>query len=160
MFLKEVGCENEGKDVVLYVEKFEPYMYLDGCGYNINELLKIVESVAKGYIKRIETVFRYRPIGYQPVKSEMLKIVLFNPKTTPDVRAMLPEKIERVDDSKLYEADILFRDRFLTDMGISGMDVIEFSGSKLENVGLECNKVYMCNKEDIKKVNDSIKIEY
>lgn len=162
LYGKVVGEDDEGNDIVLYVHGFEPYLYLDNCGYDINILYGMVETVGKGYIKRIEKVYRYRPIGYQQAKSDMLKIVLFNPKVTPDVRAMLPEKIEGVDDSKIYEADILFRDRFLTDMGISGMDVIGFTGNKLESkdIRLGCCNIYICNISDIRKVEDTVKLEY
>ena len=90
----------------------------------------------------------------------MLRLVLFNPKTTPDVRAMLPEKIEGVTDDFIYEADILFRDRFLVDMAISGMDVIEFDASSLENMGLGRSNIYICNIDNVRKVHDMVKIEY
>lgn len=160
LYGKVVGGDDEGNDIVLYVCGFEPYMYLDNCGYDINILLGMVEVVTKGYTKRIEKVFRFRPIGYQPVKSEMLRLVLFNPKTTPDVRAMLPEKIEGVTDDFIYEADIRFCDRFLVDMAILGMDVIEFDASSLENMGLGRSNIYICNIDNVRKVHDMVKIEY
>lgn len=160
LYGKAVGSVDEGKDIVLYVAGFEPYLYLDNCGYNIDLLLGMVEKECKGYIKRIEKIYRFRPIGYQHVKSEMLKLVLFNPKVTPDVRAMLPEKITGVTDEFIYEADILFRDRFMIDMQISGMDVIQFDGELLEGINLGCNNVYICDINDIIKADDVVKIEY
>lgn len=160
LYGKVVGGGDEGNDIVLYIAGFEPYLYLDNCGYQIDELVRIVESVAKGYVKRVEKVYRYRPIGYQPVKSEMLKITLHNPKVTPDVRAMLPEKITGVTDEFIYEADILFRDRFMIDMQISGMDVIEFDGDLLEGLNLGCSNVYISNVDGIRKVDAVVEIEY
>lgn len=160
LYGKEVGGDNEGSNFILYVENFEPYLYLDGCGYNIDKLVNLVDIACKGYIKRIEKVYRYRPIGYQEIKQEMLRLVLYNPRVTPDVRQMLPEKIEGVDDSKIYEADILFRDRFLIDMGISGMSVIEFNANMLEGVEMSCKNTYICGLDMIKVTNDIVKLEY
>jgi DNA polymerase I len=161
---KAVSSDNlpDGNDIVLYVTGFEPYLYLDNCGHDINMLYGMVEKEFKGYIKRIEKVYRFRPIGYQQVKSEMLRIILFNPKVTPDVRLALPEKIAGVTDEFIYEADILFRDRFLVDMGISGMDVIEFAGEILDSslLRLGCNNVYICDINEIKKTDDIVKMEY
>lgn len=152
-----------GKDVVLHVSGFEPYIYLDNCGFNTDELIVAIDRELKGYIKRIEKVYRFRPIGYQSVKTEMLRLVLFNPRITPEVRRLLVEKIEGVTDDRIYEADILFRDRYLVDMGIDGMTVIEFNevGCVLENYGLGRNNIYIVSIEGIRKCEGEIvKIEY
>ncbi len=157
---KEVVGE---KDLVLHVNGFEPYIYLDNCGFDIDELIVAIDRELKGYLKRIEKVYRFRPIGYQSVKIEMLRLVLFNPRITPEVRRLLVEKIEGVTDDRIYEADILFRDRYLVDMGIDGMTVIEFNetGCVLENYGLGCNNIYIVGIEDIRKCEgEMVKIEY
>ncbi len=152
-----------GKDLVLHVNGFEPYIYLDNCGFDTNELIVAIDRELKGYIKRIEKVYRFRPIGYQSVKIEMLRLVMFNPRITPEVRRLLVEKIEGITDDRIYEADILFRDRYLVDMRIDGMTVIEFNetGSVLENYGLGCDNLYIVGIEDIRKCEGEIvKIEY
>lgn len=87
----------------------------------------------------------------------MLKVVLFNPKVTPEVRELV-EKAEGL----CYEADILFRNRFLIDSGIVGMGTIEFNeiGKELNGYGLNCNILYIMGVEDIKVLDEIISIEY
>jgi DNA polymerase I len=151
------------KDTVLHVNGFDPYIYIDNCGYNINELSKVVSDVLKGYVKRIDMVYRFRPIGYQRVKSEMLKVILFNPKTVPEIRELLVEAIEGLLPDKIYEADIPFRDRFLIDTGIDGMNVISFEdkGNEIKNYGMGCSNLYSIDiYEIIKCEGEIVKIDY
>jgi len=150
-------------DLVLHVHGFEPYIYVDNCGYNINELKKVVGDVLKSYVKRIEVMYRFRPIGYQRIKSEMLKVILFNPKTVPEIREILVEQIEGLTPDKIYEADIPFRDRFLIDTGIDGMSVIEFQekGNEINNYGMGCSNLYTVDISEIRRCGDEIvKIDY
>ena len=155
LYGKEVG-ENDGKDIVLHVTGFEPYIIVDDCGLDIFELKKKVEIVAKGYVKRVEIIKRFKPIGYQIEKSNMLRLVLFSPKVVQDLRKLLKEGIEELTDKNFFEADIVFKNRFLVNMDINGMDVISFIGSKIPNYGLNCNNLYICRKEDIKVLKDEI----
>lgn len=161
IFGKIVGREDEGEDAVLHVLGMEPYFYIDDCNVDIFELKKLIENVLKGYAKRIDIVKRFKPVGYQIEKSNMLKIVLFNPKTTPAVREMLKEKISEVTNSNLYEADIPFRNRYMIDAEINGMDVIEFPENKIPNYGINCNRLFICNKDAIKVLKEElVNIEY
>lgn len=150
---KKALCSDEGIDVILHVKKFEPYFYADIEHYAKDE----VEKALKEYIKRVECVFKYKPIGYQKEKSEMLKVVLQNPKSTPECRKILEEM-----DILCMEADILFKNRYLIDTGITGMGVIEFDhiGKELKNYGLNCNELYIIDTKEVKLTNDKINIEY
>ncbi len=163
LYCKVVGGEDEGNDVVLHVLGMEPYFYVDNSGLDVFELQKKVEGVLKGYAKKVDIVMRFRPIGFQKDKVPMLKITLFNPKTTPECREMLKTNIPEITSSSLYEADIPFHNRFLVDMDINGMDTIQFNeqGKKLENYGLNCNSLYIVDKSEIKVLKDEVvKIEY
>mgnify|MGYP002067671151 CR=1 FL=1 len=117
LFGKKVGTSDEGKDVVLHIKEFEAYFYA-----NVEwSVKKDIEEALKTYVKRIELVKRYKPIGYQTEKVEMIKIVLVNPKATPECRKIL-EEIRM----QIMEADVLFKNRFMLDTGISGMSVVFF----------------------------------
>lgn len=158
-------CKNIENDenIVLHVLGFEPYIYLGDCGLNIFELKELVEKTARGYIKRVDITKKFKPIGYQIEKSSMLRIVLFSPKVVPDLRKLLKESIKEVTDSQIYEADIPFINRYLVDYDINGMDIIEFDekGKELQNYGLNCNKLYICNLGDVKVLkNEIISISY
>ena len=155
--------DTKNEDIVLHVLGIEPYIYLGNCGLKIFELQKQIEVVAKGFIKRIEIVQRFLPIGYQIEKSNILRIVLFNPKVVPDLRKLLKEKIPEVSDTYFYEADVPFKNRAMIDMGIDGTDVIYFNekGKELQNYGVNCNKLFICDKSEIKVLKDEmVKIEY
>jgi DNA polymerase elongation subunit (family B) len=162
LYEEDINDEN----VCLHVWGFEPYIYvgynrndLDYEWKNIIELKEIVEKVLKGYVKEVKVVKRYEPIGYQEEKTDFLKLILFNPRTVPDVRKILNEKLD-ISNDYIYEADILFKDRFLIDTGINCMDIIEFNGKKLKNYGLGCNNLYICNVNSIKVCNEDIKVDY
>jgi len=152
LYGKKVNCSDEGADVILHV-KFEPYFYAN-CDWSD---LEEVKNAVKEYAKRVETVKKYKPIGYQTEKSNMLKIVLYNPKDTPKCRELL-ESI----DIEVFEADVQFKNRFLIDTGISGMSVIEFNhiGTELKNYGLNCNNCFIVNYNEIRITNDKVNIEY
>ncbi len=151
LYCKKVDCSDEGKDVILHIRNFEPYCYCEGL-----EQSKI-EKIANEYIKNIEIVQRYRPIGYQEHPTEMLKITLFNPKTTPAVRKLVENA-----GGLAYEADVQFKNRFLIDSGICGMSIIEFNETdkELKNYGLSTDELYIVDKEEIKLTDEIIKFEY
>ena len=141
---------NEG-EVIVHVKGFEPYFYCEGI------IEEDVLGVAGEYVKRIEKVMKYKPIGYQTEKSEMLKVVLYNPKLTPEVRGLVEEK-----GGIVYEADILFRNRYMIDSEIVGMGVIEFNhvGKELGGYGLNCGELYITGTEDIRVIDEVVNIEY
>lgn len=140
-----------GGEVIVHVKGFEPYFYCEG----ISE--EDVMGAAGEYIKRIEKVMRYRPIGYQVDKVEMLRVVLWNPRVTPEVRGLVEKA-----GGMVYEADILFRNRFLIDSGINGMSTIEFNeiGKELGDYGLNCKELYIMGMEDIRALDEIVSIEY
>ena len=150
---KKVNCSDEGVNVVLHIKGFDPYFYVNEDWKALDE----VKNTLGDSVKKIELVKKYKPIGYQMEKTEMLKVVLYNPKDTPKCRELL----ERID-IEVFEADVQFKNRFLIDTGISGMSVIEFNhiGTELPNYGLNCNETYITNYKDIRITNDKINIEY
>ncbi len=156
LYGKEVGGVDEGKDIVLHVTGFEPYIILGDCGLDIIELKKTVEVVAKGYVKRVEIIKRFKPVGYQINKSDMLKLVLFSPKVVRELREILKNGIPELADNYLYEADIVFKNRFMINYDINGMDVIEFFGYSIPNYGMNCSNLWICKKEDIKVLKDEL----
>lgn len=163
LFGKIVGGEMEGQDAVLHAVGMEPYFFLGNTEINIFELQKMVEIIGKGYVKRCEIVKRYLPLGYQIEKSNMLRIVLFNPKVTPDVRQLLKERIPGITDTQIFEGDILFKYRFMIDYNINGMDIVEFNENKIPNYGINISNdnLYICTVTEIKVLKDEkLNIEY
>lgn len=154
---KKVGGSVEGEDVVLHVRNFEPYFYCSGEDISISE----INEVLGGYVKRVEVVKKYKPIGYQREKIDMFKIILKNPRVTPECRKMLVENMgDKI--SGIYEADVLFRNRYMIDRGIDGMSVVEFNhiGKELSNYGLNCNEMYIVGLDEIKMTDEKVDFEY
>lgn len=154
LYGKKVGTSDEGKNVILHCKGFEPYFYA-----NIYwDAKKEIEDALGEYVKRIELVKRYQPIGYQTDKSEMIKVVIFNPKATPECR-----KILELMDIQVMEADVMFKNRFLIDTGITGMSIIEFDQVKKEldhYSTLNCKELYIVDYKDVRVTTDKISIEY
>ena len=105
------GKTVEGKTVCAFYEGYKPYFYAD-C---VPEVLAILDPEKEGQIISIEAVKRTSVMGYQEAK-DFYKITLHNPARTPEFRDRLKAR-----GIKTYEADILFKYRFMNDMGIGGL---------------------------------------
>lgn len=158
LYCKLVETDNDGEDIVIHVSGFEPYIYIFKKEFNIFEFKKNIEIVCKGYVKRVEIVKKFLPIGYQVEKSDVLKLVLFTPKVVENLRILLKERIQGLTDNNMFEADIPYKNRFLVDNNIEGMSIIEFNekGKELKNYGLQCNKLYICNVNDIRVLKNEV----
>ncbi|MEA1965685.1 MAG: DNA-directed DNA polymerase, partial [Euryarchaeota archaeon] len=103
------GRDLDGRSVCCFVPDFEPYFYVQPASIK-DSLTGIPE------IKRMETVSRYEPVGYQEHPEKMLKVVVGMPKDVPTIRDEVQAYADRV-----YETDIMFKNRFMIDTGIFGM---------------------------------------
>ena len=106
------GRDGSGKSVCCMVPDFEPYFYAKAPP----EKAGILQEKFKEYIKKIEPVYRFEPIGYFKNKISMLKITLFDPKGVPAIRDEVSNMVDEI-----YETDILFRNRYMVDNGLGGM---------------------------------------
>ena len=102
------GKDADGRSVCGFYEGFLPYFY--AIGDNINDALEGVSSVIS-----VETVERKLSVGYQKPR-KVAKITLRNPAKTVEVREHLKSM-----GIEVYEADILFKYRWMNDNDIGGM---------------------------------------
>ena len=123
--IRAFGKDEKGDTVCGFYEGFQPYFYATGTG--IEDKLEGNPQVVK-----IERVKRTLPIGYQE-PSEVYKITLRNPAKTVEVRENL-----RAGGIVPYEADILFKYRWMNDIGIGAMRWIDTQGSN----GISTDSVY------------------
>jgi|Deesub1362A_J573_1020465.scaffolds.fasta_scaffold00146_16 DNA polymerase I len=112
------GRSESGESVCCLVFGFEPYFYVEVD--DVEGLKGRIEKMQ--YVKRVEVVERYKPIGYQKSKTNMLKVYTFEPKNVPQLREHLKD-VEGIVET--YETDILFRYRFMIDNDLRGMDWVE-----------------------------------
>jgi DNA polymerase I len=119
------GRGEDGRSVCCFVPGFEPYFYVNTKNdpESAGELLKERFSSA---IKKVEVVRKFEPVGYQAASKPMLKVTTYDPGNVPEIRdeiAGIPAVKE------IYETDILFRNRFLIDRGLHGMNWVSVEPS-------------------------------
>jgi DNA polymerase I len=115
--LRIFGKTEKGESACVFYEGFMPYFYLSD-----ERALKIIEGEPQ--VRDVREVKRHLPSD-RGGERHMWKVVLGNPAKTPEVR-------DRILNGGFlaYEADILFKYRFMCDSGISGMGWIKVEGSE------------------------------
>jgi len=108
------GIAENGSPVTKYVHGFLHYFYIGGSP-EITESYITALAAKIGILVKTHVVTRFKPLGYQSEQSVMLKVYVKNPK---DVRLLQDFCLH--DGHPTYESDIIFRDRFMIDHGISG----------------------------------------
>ena len=122
-------CKNiKGENICVLYDKFLPYFYFHG---EESEYPEIIEEIKKKYNVKIEIVEKFLPIGFQP-PVKVLKIIGTNPRLTPEMRSFVKQF------GTPYEADILFRYRFMADFGLKGMSWINVEGKFKRTNTVKC----------------------
>ncbi|MBI2675396.1 MAG: ribonuclease H-like domain-containing protein [Candidatus Aenigmarchaeota archaeon] len=103
------GRGDDGKSVCVFHEGFLPYFYAYGCD---EKRLKEEPDVYK--IERMK-----RKIVGNRNETDVFKVTLFNPVKVPEIRERLMQG-----GIEVFEADILFKYRFMADRGLAGFDWI------------------------------------
>lgn len=118
------GRIENGKSICCFVPGAEPYFYAELI--NGSDIKKIKNEIIKRFkqVIKIDIVERFRPLGYQEDKLEMLKIIVLSPSNVKDIRYDVG-KIDNIVD--VHEADILFKNRFIVDRGISPMGWVDIN---------------------------------
>lgn len=146
------GKTPKGKTVCIFYENFKPYFYIlpkEGKDRDVIDFLKKNFPVQLDNVKNVK---KFLPIGFAESKTNLLKIFLKNPASVPEVRDRLL-KSDLV--KNVYEADILFKYRFMADFNIFGMrwykaigknattntvdSQIKITAEKIEEVKIEGN---------------------
>jgi DNA polymerase I len=110
------GKTINGESVCAFHEGYQPYFYAEGKGVE-----KFLEKETQ--VIRIEKVKRDVVMGYQAPR-DMFKIIVKNPAKTPEIRENM-----KANGFVPYEADILFKYRFMNDLGINGMEWVKIKSS-------------------------------
>ena len=110
------GRTDRGKSICAFVEGFTPYFYVTP---DAADMLADEQQVVG-----IEKVRKKMPSGYG-AEIDLLKVYLRNPAKTPEVR----EHLVRAG-AKVFEADIPFKYRWMTDSGLGGMSWVKIKESE------------------------------
>ena len=135
------GKTEEGKNVTLFDENFKPYFYIKK-GTNFFSIKNNKEVV------NIEEVEMIIPKGYRNQKEKLNKITVVNPRNVPEIREkFLSENIAE----EIFEADILFKYRYMIDNNLFGMGWAEAEVNPVGETKYSKNPAYQV--ESIKKID-------
>jgi len=149
------GKTKEGKTVCAFYKNFLPYFYVEP---QVDATVELVEYIKKNFtnnLVNIEKVERYIPIGYQKEKTLLLKLTLKDPSQTPIMRDAL-KKMEFV--KNVFEADILFKYRFMVDIGIGGMKWVKATGDSTSTTTVKAERCI--NAKNFEPVEDSENVSF
>jgi DNA polymerase I len=131
------GRTDENKSITVFYENFLPYFYILPVAGKKSELKEVITKKFKDLVLKIETVEKYLPIGFNEHPEELIKITLNNPAKTPIIR----DELKREKSVKeVFEADILFKYRFMADKNISGMKWYEVTGNSVSTNTVKTEK--------------------
>lgn len=132
------GKTKKNKTVCAFYRGFLPYFYVLPKKGKQEEVLKFIQEKFKQVLVKIEKVEKFLPIGYRKNKTEIFRIVLKNPPQVAGVREELRGKdfVQEV-----YEADILFKYRFMADYEVSGMKWVKVVGTLANTVTVKTDIV-------------------
>jgi len=136
------GKDSEGKAVCAFFENYFPYFYVLPAAGKENELKLQIEEKFQQTLLNLETVEKLLPIGYQNAPTKVFKLTLRDPSQVPIVREDL--KINR-NVKEIFEADILFKNRFMIDHNIGGMKWVSVEGTGLKTTTVKTNKTIKSN---------------
>jgi DNA polymerase elongation subunit (family B) len=108
------GRTDKNKSVTVFYDGFLPYFYILPMEGKISELKTFLEKKFNELVVKVETVEKYQSIGYSDKSATLLKVTLNNPAKTPFIRDNLKSEKRLVKD--IFEADILFKYRFMADI--------------------------------------------
>jgi DNA polymerase, archaea type len=126
LFCKDIN----GETVCVFYDKFLPYFYLHADEKTYPD---VIEELGRKFENaKIEIVEKTLPIGYQPSPVKVLKITGTNPQQTPELREYVRQF------GTPYEADVLFKYRFMSDFGLKGMCWIDVEGKSNRTNTVKC----------------------
>lgn len=151
------GRTDEGKSVCVFYNKFLPYFYVLPREGKADEFKKHIEKNFKDVVIKMESVEKFLPIGYQKNPTEIIKLTLNDPSKTPAVRDDLKEKSFVQD---IFEADILFKYRFMADCNLFGMRWYEAEGGYTQTNSVKTEKKFTAKKIKEVERNENMKFRY
>jgi len=147
------GKTKEGKTVCAFYKNFLPYFYVRPEEGGVKDIVEYIKKNFVNNVVNIEEVERYNPIGYQKDKIKLLKVTLKDPSQTPIIRDAL-KTVKYV--KSIFEADILFKYRFMVDMGIGGMKWVKAVGDPANTTTVKTNKcINVKNLEPIEDISNA-----
>lgn len=121
------GKDSDGKTIGCLVPGFEPYFYIHADN---PETLSSHLKETFSQITKTEIVPKFKPIGYQTTKTDVIKITVTIPT---DVRDLQKEIIDISGVHEIFEADILYQHRYFIDKNLHPMKWISITPASPEH---------------------------
>ncbi|MGC9058938.1 MAG: DNA-directed DNA polymerase [Candidatus Aenigmatarchaeota archaeon] len=142
------GKNKEGKTVCALFDGYFPYFYFIPLKPK-EEIEDTLKKEFQGLIRKVDEVEVYESIGFRRNKTKMLKVFLSDPSKVPIVREFLVKKNLT---SKTFEADILFKYRFLCDFDMYGMRWYKIEGREIKTDVIKTEKIFQIEKIEEEKI--------
>ncbi|HLE07117.1 MAG TPA: DNA polymerase domain-containing protein [archaeon] len=142
------GKTETGGTVCAIYDKFFPYFYVQCPEEKFDSVIaelkkeRVVEFFDKKSMKRVmqkksydirgEPAERFLPIGFGP-QTKLLKVIGKDPSEVPEMREIASKM-----GHKVFEADILFKYRFMVDNFLKGMNWVEVEGKTISTGTIKC----------------------
>ncbi|MEM7813575.1 MAG: DNA polymerase domain-containing protein [Candidatus Aenigmatarchaeota archaeon] len=122
--IRVFGKRQNGQALCGIVEGFKPYFYV--------EKSDAVHDKLEELRLEHEEVQRKLPFGYNPDTTPFYKVFVPNPQDVPRIRTTLERH------GRCYEADILFKYRFMVDHGLKGMSWAKLEAEPIRTDVVKC----------------------
>jgi len=151
------GKTEDNKTICAFYEGFYPYFYVLPKKGEDDKLIEDLQKKFPTDIKKIEEVKKNLPIGFQTKETEIFKIILKDPSRTALIREEL-RKQSFVED--VFEADILFKYRFMADFSLYGMRWYKISGRATSTKSVKSVQTFQVDKiEPVEKI-ENVEFKY
>lgn len=132
------GKTKEGVPVCIFFSGYHPYFYILPKRGKEKRVVEFLRKNFRNLISNVEKVEKFLPIGYSDKKEELLKVTLKDPKRVPTIREALRKN---KDVRETFEADILFKYRFMADYNLSALHWYVAEGQHVKTNSVNSVKV-------------------
>jgi len=132
------GKTKEGETVCTFFKDFYPYFFIQPREGKEDEVINFLQKNFKDQIISISQVSKFLPFGYSKEKAKLLKITIKDPSKVPKLREELREKKNLIEN--IFEADILFKYRFMADFSLSGLGWVKVKGKFVDTNSVKAKK--------------------
>ncbi|MDI6798443.1 MAG: DNA polymerase domain-containing protein [Candidatus Aenigmarchaeota archaeon] len=125
------GKTKDNNSVCAFYDGFLPYFYVLPRKNSEDAVMEFLEKNFKQLLVDVVREQKFLPTGFQKEKTQLLKIILKDPSQVARVR----EEMKKQDFvSEIFEADILFKYRFMADFDLCGMKWVRVTGDNANTV--------------------------
>ncbi len=136
------GRDEHNKTACTFIKNYFPYFYVLPKPGRIEDVKGFFDS-KKQDVTSTEIVNKRYPRGFSRQAVEMVKVFLRNPARVPEVRDAIKNHPAV---QEIFEADILFKYRFMADYKIGGMCWVDVQGPEINTTTVKTEKTINATK--------------